>query len=278
MKRIMTIQDISCIGKCSLTVALPIISAAGVETAIVPTAVLSTHTQFMDFTFHDLTDEMQPIKEHWKKENFKFDAIYTGYLGSKRQIEIVSEYFDTFKNEDTIIVMDPAMADNGRLYTGFDNNFAREMSKLCSKADIILPNISETCLMLGEEYPGEDADEQIIQKLLIKLSTLGAKISVITGTTFSDNTFGFTGYNSETDEFFSYGTEKIKLMSHGTGDVFASAFTGALMNEFSCYDALKIAADYTCACIKNSYLDPDRVNYCVNFEAELPYYLQLLKK
>ena len=99
MKRIMTIQDISCIGKCSLTVALPIISAAGVETAIVPTAVLSTHTQFKDFTFHDLTDEMQPIKEHWKKENFKFDAIYTGYLGSKRQIEIVSEYFDTFKNE-----------------------------------------------------------------------------------------------------------------------------------------------------------------------------------
>ena len=278
MKRIMTIQDVSCIGKCSLTVALPIISAMGIETGIVPTAVLSTHTQFKGFTFRDLTDDMDPIKEHWKKEGFKFDAIYTGYLGSDRQIEIVSDYFDTFKDENTMIIMDPAMADNGKLYAGFDEYFAKNMGKLCAKADVILPNISEACLMLGIEYPGENADEATIQSILKQLAKLGAPISVITGTSFNDGTFGFTGYDSTKDEFFSYGTEKINHKSHGTGDIFASAFTGAIANNFSVYDSLKIASDYTCACIKNTYLDPEKVDYAVNFEAEIPYLLKLIGK
>lgn len=278
MKRVMSIQDISCVGKCSLTVALPIISAMGIETSIVPIAVLSTHTQFNGFTFRDLTDDMEPIKEHWKKEKFKFDAIYTGYLGSDRQIELVSDYFDTFKSENTKIIMDPAMADNGKLYTGFDEFFARKMGTLCSKADIILPNISEACLMLGEEYPGEEADEDTIKQLLLKLDKLGSKISVITGTTFSNGTFGFTGYNSEKKEFFNYGTEKINHKSHGTGDVFASAFTGALMNDYTVFESLKIAADYTCACIRNTYNDPDSVFYAVNFESEIPYLLKLIGK
>lgn len=278
MKHIMSIQDISCVGKCSLTVALPIISAMGIETSIVPTAVLSTHTQFNGFTFRDLTDDMEPIKEHWKKEGFKFNAIYTGYLGSDRQIDIVGDYFDTFRSENTVIIMDPAMADNGVLYAGFDEYFAKKMGTLCSKADIILPNISEACLMLGEPYPGEEASEEEIRELLLKLSGLGAKKSIITGTTFSDGTFGFTGYDSETEEFFSYGTEKVPYKSHGTGDVFASSFTGALMNDFTIPKALQIAADYTCACIKNSYEDPDHVFYAVNFEAEIPYLLKLIGK
>lgn len=278
MKRVMSIQDISCVGKCSLTVALPIISAMGVETSIVPTAVLSTHTQFSNFTFRDLTDDMEPIMEHWLNEGFKFDAIYTGYLGSKRQIDIVSKFFDNFGNEENYIVVDPAMADNGKLYTGFDKHFALEMAKLCQKADIILPNISEASLMLDRPYPGEEASEAEIKDLLLGLSELGAKKSVITGVTFADNTFGFLGYDSETKEFFSYGTELIKAKSHGTGDVFASTFTGALMNDFSVYDALKIAADFTCACIKNTYNDPDAVNYAVNFEAEIPYLLKLIEK
>ena len=278
MKRIISIQDVSCLGKCSLTVALPIISAMGVETTIIPTAVLSTHTMFQGFTFRDLTDDMDPIKEHWKKEGFKFDAIYTGYLGSERQINIVADYFDTFKSEGTVIVMDPAMADNGKLYPGFDNNFAKNMASLCAKADIILPNISEACLMLGEAYPGEDADEETVKGLLLKLSELGARYSVITGTEFADGTFGFTGYDKETKEFFKYGTKKVPWKSHGTGDVFASAATGALMNGFNVYDSLKVAADYTCACINNTYEDPDKVDYAVNFEAEIPYLLKLINK
>ena len=278
MKRIISIQDVSCLGKCSLTVALPIISAMGVETTIIPTAVLSTHTMFQGFTFRDLTDDMDPIKDHWKKEGFKFDAIYTGYLGSERQINIVADYFDTFKSEGTVIVMDPAMADNGKLYPGFDNNFAKNMASLCSKADIILPNISEACMMLGEAYPGEDADEETVKGLLLKLSELGARYSVITGTEFADGTFGFTGYDKETKEFFKYGTKKVPWKSHGTGDVFASAATGALMNGFNVYDSLKVAADYTCACINNTYEDPDKVDYAVNFEAEIPYLLKLINK
>lgn len=278
MKKVMSIQDVSCIGKCSLTVALPIISAAGVETAIVPTAVLSTHTLFQGFTFRDLTDDMEPIRDHWKKEGFKFDAIYTGYLGSERQINIVESYIENFKDDNTWVIVDPAMADGGKLYCGFDEHFAKEMSKLCGKADIILPNISEAALMLGEEYPGEDADEETTKALVLKLSTLGAKLSVITGVNLADGTFGFIGYDSEKKEFFKYGTEKVPMKSHGTGDIFASAFTGALVNNFSVHEALSIAADFTSACIKNSYNDPERVNYAVNFELELPYYISRLKK
>lgn len=278
MNRILSIQDISCFGKCSLTVALPIISATGVEASIVPTAVLSTHTMFSDFTFRDLTDDMDSIKEHWVKEGFEFKAIYTGYLGSDRQIDIVSSYFDTFGGNDTIIIMDPAMADNGSLYPGFDDYFAKKMGTLCAKADIILPNISEACLMLGEKYPGENATEKELKNLLLKLSTLGAKINVITGVTFNDNSFGYIGYNKKTGEFFSYGTEKINMKSHGTGDVFASAFTGAIANDYSVEKSLQIAADFTCACIKNTYNDENPINYSINFEAEIPYLLKLMGK
>lgn len=277
MKRIMSIQDISCIGKCSLTVALPIISATGIETAIVPTAILSTHTMFSNFTFRDLTDDLDSIKEHWKNEGFKFEAIYSGYLGSDRQIAIVSDYIDTFKQPGTKVIVDPAMADNGKLYAGFDSYFAAKMKNLCQKADIILPNISEAAILTDSEYPGEDASEEIVKDLLIKLSKLGAKLSVITGITFNDGTFGFYGYNSETDEYLRFGTKKISIRSHGTGDIFASTLTGALANGIKEYDALVIASKYTSKCIENSFNDPYHVNYGVNFELELPYLMELIK-
>ena len=278
MKRIATIQDISCIGKCSLTAALPIISATGVETAIVPTAVLSTHTQFSGFTFRDLTDDLEAIRDHWKKEGFRFDAIYTGYLGSLRQIDIVKSYFKEFGSEGAIKIVDPAMADNGKLYYGFDEAFAKEMGTLCAESDIALPNISEAALMLGIDYPGEDASENTIKDILKKLSGIGIKFPVITGVTLSDGTFGFIGYDSAKDEFISHGEEKVPYKSHGTGDVYASAFTGALANGKSIYDSLVIAAKFTTACIRNSYNDPKRVNYAVNFELEIPFLLKLLGK
>ncbi len=274
----MSIQDISCLGKCSLTVALPVISAMGVETSIIPTAVLSTHTQFNGFTFRDLTSDMELVKDHWVKEGFKFDAIYTGYLGSKEQIKIVTDYFDTFKSEDTVIIVDPAMADNGVLYTGFKEDFARSMASLCQKADVILPNISEAAFMLGEPYPGEEADEETIKSLLVKLSTLGARYNIITGTTLSDGLFGFIGYDADSKEFFKYGTKKIDIKSHGTGDVFASAFTGAVMNDKTVFEALKIAADFSYECIKDSYEDETAVNYAVNFETQIPYLLKRIGK
>lgn len=278
MKRVLSIQDLSCIGKCSLTVALPIISAMGVETSIVPTAVLSTHTMFDNFTFRDLTEDMNGIKNHWVSEGFSFDAIYTGYLGSKEQVQIVTDYFDTFKNPHNYIIVDPAMADNGKMYTGFTPNFALEMAKLCSNADIILPNISEACFMLNKEYIGENASPCQIKELLTELTLLGAKTVVITGVKFGENDFGFMGYDTKTEGFFQYSTEEVPMKSHGTGDVFASTFTGALMNGFSVYNSLKIAADFTCACIRNTYNDPNAVNYAVNFEAEIPLLLKMIGK
>ena len=278
MKRIMTIQDISCIGKCSLTVALPIISAMGVETAIVPTAVLSTHTNFSNFTVRDLTEDMPSIKDVWVKEGFKFDAIYTGYIGTLEQIDIVSDYFKTFNNPHGYIIVDPAMADNGKLYTGFDMAFAKKMTTLCSDADIILPNISEAAFITNTPYPGEDASVDEIKAMLLKLANLGPKIAVITGVHIEPNRFGYIGYNTESQTFFSYSTKEIAIKSHGTGDVFASTVTGALMNDFSIEDSLKIAADYTCKCIENTYNDKNAVTYGVNFEAEIPYLLELIGK
>lgn len=279
MKRVMSIQDISCLGKCSLTVALPIISAMGIETCIVPTAVLSTHTQFHNFTFRDLTEDLNGIKEHWKKEDFKFDAIYTGYLGSKEQIDIVMNYFNTFQSDHTMIIVDPAMADNGKLYTGFDDTFPMVMAKLCQKADIILPNISEAAFMLGVPYPGENCSHGTIRELLLALAGLGSKKVVITGVKGFDDTFGYMGYDTETKEFFDGFTKEVNYRSHGTGDVFASAFTGALMNDFSVKDALMLAAEFTCRCIEDTAGDPDRRFYAVNFETQIPYLVeQILKK
>jgi pyridoxine kinase len=271
MKRVMTIQDISCIGKCSLTVALPIISCFGVETAIVPTAVLSTHTHFSGFTFRDLTEDLNNIKEHWKKEGFRFDTLYSGYLGSERQIEIVRDYFKTFGGEKTYTIVDPVMADNGKLYAGFDDHFPEKMAGLCKEADIILPNLSEAALMLNEPYPGEDADPNVTKKLLKGLSKLVSGIAIITGVTLENGNFGFMGLDTKTGEFFEYGTPKVDYKSHGTGDIFASTFTGALTRGMTCFESLKLAADYVTRCIKNTYDDPNRVDYAVNFEAELPW-------
>lgn len=239
MKRIVTIQDISCIGKCSLTVALPIISAMGIETAIIPTAVLSTHTMFSDFTFKDLTDQIQPISDHWKKENFKFDAIYTGYLGSAEQTKLVCDFFDRYKTDDNIIFVDPAMADNGKLYPAFDNNFAKLMANVCAKADIIVPNLTEACLMTDTEYKTE-YDEQYIFDILHKLTAMGAKKAAITGASYNGK-YGIVGYDSEKNTTFSYFHKKLPTSYHGTGDVFSSVCVGALNNGLSLDKAIKIA-------------------------------------
>ncbi|MCQ2487963.1 MAG: pyridoxamine kinase [Clostridia bacterium] len=277
MKRVVSIQDISCLGKCSLTVALPIISAAGVETAIVPTAVLSTHTAFSGgFTFHDLTGEIDPISEHWKKEGFTFDAIYTGYLGSLEQINIVKKFFDDFKTEGTYIVVDPAMADNGCLYKGFTEDFAKEMATVCAKADICVPNLTEACFMLGEEYKPSGYTREYIENILKGLSALGPRYAVLTGVSFEDDKLGVMAYDKENDTFFEYYNEKIPTSFHGTGDVFASSFTGALMNDLTVEDALKVAVDYTLESIKMTVKEENYNWYGVNFEKAIPKYLELL--
>lgn len=269
MKRIVTIQDISCIGKCSLTVALPIISAMGVEAAVIPTAVLSTHTMFSGFTYADLTDQILPIAQHWKKEGFTFDAIYTGYLGSFQQISLASSFFDEFKEKDTLVFVDPVMADNGKLYAGFDLAFAREMAKLCSKADIIVPNITEASFMTGLPYR-ETYDEAYLKELLQALAGLGPKYVVLTGVSQTPGRIGVLGMECATGKYFRCDTPKQPASYHGTGDIFSSAFLGGIMNDKSMDEALQIACDYTAKCIETTIANPASRSYGVDFETVLP--------
>ena len=260
MKRILTIQDISCFGKCSLTVALPVISAMGVEAAVIPTAVLSTHTGgFTGFTFRDLTDDINDIAEHWKSIDLKFDGIYTGYLGSKEQINIVSDFFDTFKNENTKIIVDPVLGDNGKFYTGFDTDFAAEMRKLCSKADVIVPNMTEVSYLLDIPYT-EKYDEAFIKEKLIQLTSLGCKIAVITGVMYDNENHGAVAYDSTTGQFCSSFCKHIDTNVHGTGDIFSSVLSGSLMLTDNLQDALDTAVHFTHDCI-NATLPIIREHY-----------------
>ena len=277
MKRILTVQDISCVGRCSLTVALPIISAAGVEAGVLPTAVLSTHTLFPKFTFCDLTDEIEGISKTFSELDIDFDAIYTGYLGSFRQLGLVSELIDRHRSEKCMVVIDPAMADNGVLYKGFTPEFAKAMAELCGKADLIIPNLTEACFMLGIPYP-EEYDEAYIRDVLKKLTGLGAKSAALTGVSFDAAKLGFYCYDSTTDSYCSYYNEKMPVAYHGTGDIFASATLGAIMRGHSVESALTVAVDYTLECIKLTMADPDRRSYGVNFEQALPYYIDRLNK
>lgn len=272
----MTVQDISCVGKCSLTVALPIISAAGVEAGVLPTAVLSTHTAFPKFTFCDLTDEIQKISDTFLDLDIDFDAIYTGYLGSFEQLRLVEDFIDRFGDKAKVVI-DPVMADNGKLYTGFTPEFARSMAKLCAKADLIVPNLTEASFMLGIPY-NPDYDESYVREVLKKLTTLGAKSAALTGISFNENEIGVYFYDRETDTYYSYFNEKLPAAFHGTGDIYASATLGAMMRGFTVPEALSIAVDFTLLTMKKTLADPSHRFYGVNFEEALPYYIERVNK
>ena len=276
MKRILTVQDISCLGKCSLTVALPVISAMGVETVILPTAVLSTHTMFQGFTVKDLSDQISPITEHWKKEGVTFDAIYTGYLGTREQIGQMEQLFEDFRTEDTLIFVDPVMADNGKLYPAFDMEYARKNAELCGKADIIVPNITEAAFMTGMEYRTE-YDEAYIKEMLEKLAALGTKIVVLTGVSLSEGKTGVMGLDTRTGEHFLYQNDKVDASYHGTGDIFSSVCIGALMNDLPLPEAMKLAADYTAHTIRATLENPKKPWYGVDFETTIPELVERLK-
>lgn len=271
-KRVLTIQDISCVGQCSLTVALPIISACGIETAVLPSAVLSTHTGgFTGYTFRDLTTDMPLISRHWETEGITFDAVYTGYLGSREQIDIVKNIMD--KHNKGLNIVDPAMADNGNLYYGFDMAFVDAMKTLCSKADIILPNITEASFLTGIEYKTQ-YDKEYVLSLLTALTQMGAKTVVLTGVSYNSDTTGVVVY--ENGEYSYYQHKKIEGGCHGTGDVYASAFTGALMNGKTAYESAVIAADYTLLCIENTLGDKNHW-YGAKFETAIFELIKMLR-
>ncbi len=274
MKRVLTIQDISCLGKCSLTIALPVISALGSETVILPTAVLSTHTMFKGFTCKDLSDQIEPIAEHWKKEKVRFDAIYTGYLGTIEQIDQIKAMFEAFRDDNTLIVVDPVMADNGKLYPAFDLDYAKKNAKLCAEADIIVPNITEASFMTGIEYR-EEYDEGYIRELLAGLNELGAGISVLTGVSLEKGRTGVMGYDSRNGEYFTYQNQRIDAAYHGTGDLFSSTVVGEIMKGKDWKDALRIAADHTANTIEVTLRNPDKPWYGVDFEATIPALIEM---
>lgn len=269
MKRVLTIQDISCLGKCSLTIALPVISALGSETAILPTAVLSTHTMFKNFTCKDLSDQIEPIAAHWKSEGVAFDAIYTGYLGTVEQIDQIKGLFRSFRGENTMIIVDPVMADNGKLYPAFDMDYVKKNAELCKEADIIVPNITEAALMTGMEYR-EEYGEAYIKEMLERLNELGAGISVLTGVSLEKGKTGVMGYERRTGEYYVYQNRRIDAAYHGTGDLFSSTCVGEIMRGKDWRDAMRIAADYTAHTIEVTLRNPDKPWYGVDFEATIP--------
>jgi pyridoxine kinase len=273
--KILTVQDISCYGQCSLTVALPILSAAGQETCILPSAVLSTHTAgFTGFTVRDLTEDIPAITAHWQKEGIAFDAIYTGYLGSTKQISYVKQMLKTLGKERFVSFVDPAMADNGRLYPAFDQAFVQQMKTLAFSADLILPNITEACFLTDTEYR-ESYDEAYIDTLLQKLHAAGARTVILTGVSYRAETTGVVVSDGAQKQYYEH--RKISKNSHGTGDVYASAFVGAYLNGKTAYEAAGIAAEYTVRCIENTVNDPSHW-YGVKFEPVLPFYIEQLTR
>ena len=277
MKRILTIQDISCFGKCSLTVALPLLSAMGIETVILPTAVLSTHTLFKGFTCKDLSDQLTPITDHWKQEGITFDAICTGYLGTEEEIDTVIGIIDTFRNDHTLVFIDPAMGDNGKLYPAFDEHYAKKNADLCAVADIADPNITEAAFLTGLPYR-ETYTEDYIREMLLALASLGTKTPILTGVSLSEGKTGAMGYDSEKKEFFHYQNDRIPAAYHGTGDIFSSVLAGAFVLGVERTEALKIAADYTALTIAETLKNPENPWYGVDFEETIPTLVENLKR
>lgn len=246
--KLLTVQDISCVGQCSLTVALPVLSACGVETCVLPSAVLSTHTAgFSGYTFRDLTEDMPAICRHWQKEGIRFDGVYTGYLGSTKQIDYVAEIISACGKEQGLTIVDPAMADHGKLYPGFDGAFVEAMKGLCAKADYVVPNMTEACFLTDTEYKTE-YDRAYVEEIIGKLLALGSKNVIFTGISYEKGKTGVVVY--ENGKYAYYEHDMLPNSCHGTGDIYASAFAGALMRGKNAYDAARIAADYTVECIK----------------------------
>ena len=264
--RILTVQDISCLGQCSITVALPILSVCGHETCILPSAVLSTHTGGFGMPhIKDLTEDFEGILAHWQTQNFKFDAIYTGYLGNTVHMDYVRRLFETMLAPGGMRVVDPAMADNGKLYACFDMEYALAMGELCKTADVILPNVTEACLMTGLPYR-EDLDEAYVDSLMCELEKMAPNV-VLTGIGYQSDETGVLV--SQKGQRWHYVHKRIPKSSHGTGDVFAATFVGCLQQGKTMEEAVTIAADFTAKSIERTWTDPAHW-YGVKFEAVLP--------
>lgn len=271
-KRILTIQDISCVGQCSMTVALPILSACGHETCILPTAILSTHTGgFGKPEVTHLDAALDGMWLHWQEQGITFDAIYTGYLGSTAAVEAAMVIADRMLAPGGVLIVDPAMADHGKRYAGLDEAYAAAMAELCRKADILIPNLTEAAMLSGMEYR-ENGDENYVNQLLEKLNCGSIVLTGVSGVP------GMTGVTVKQGSYrFSYSHRRVDRNFHGTGDIFAAAFVGALMQDKPLERAVRIASDYVLRCVEITAQAPAHW-YGVRFESALGELIRMLKK
>ncbi len=266
MKRVFAINDMSGIGKCSLTAAIPIISAAGIECNPIPTAILSTHTgNISGYTFRDLTDDLQGYINHWKKLGIKPDAIYSGYLGSDKQIDFVKSVINDFSDEKTVVIVDPAMADSGMLYKGFDLSFAYKFRELCKSADIITPNLTEACILTGTEYKN-DFDCNALSFLIDSISSFTKRYAVLTGVSDEADKTGCCVIDKIQNKIKFYSTQKCEGVYYGTGDIFASVLTAFVTKGYSVFDSAEKAADFTCKAVYETFKEGSDTRLGTAFE------------
>ena len=269
MKRVLTIQDLSAFGKCSLTITLPVLSAMGVEAVPLPTALLSSHTMFPGAVSFDLAGKAEPITRHWKELGLTFDMIYTGYLGSAELIGRAMQVIRDFRTEDTLIFVDPVMGDHGKLYRAFGPDYPELNKPLCALADILIPNLTEAAYLTGLPV-NENPDRRKAEELLRSLTCAGPRIALLTGVSFSAEQTGVMGYDRLTDEYFLYQNGRIPAAYHGTGDLFASVFAGALMRGRTWQDAARLAADHTAHTIDITKKDGAPPAFGIRFEETMP--------
>ncbi len=272
-KRVIAINDISSFGKCSLSVAISILSAAGIETCALPTAVLSAHTGFKGYTFCDLTDNILPAASHWKELGLSFDGIYSGYLGSKEQVECVEKIMKDFSFD--IKLVDPVMGDDGVLYDGFDSDFPNEMKKLIRCADVIVPNVTESCLLTGIQYR-EEHSKEYIEELINALKKECSASIVITGINSTTDKISTAVYENEKITYIE--NQRQRAVYSGTGDVFASTFMAALMEGVNTVTAAKLSADFVGECIEITKAVSSERHYGINFELNTKSLLEKLNK
>lgn len=276
-KRALAIEDISCVGRCSLTVALPVLCAAGIDASILPTAVLSTHTGgFTGYTFRDLTEDIAPIAAHWRSLNLQFDAIKTGYLGSLEQISLVDSLISEFRRPETLVLVDPVMGDNGKLYAHFSADFPAHCRSLCRQADILVPNLSEASFLLDSPYlPGPHTEAQI-REVLQRLAELGPRHIVLTGVHFNESELGAACYDTQSGSIEYAFAPRIEGFFHGSGDVFACSLLDGLLLNMPLPEAVQLAVDFTQHTVALTAALAQERRYGVCFERALPMLMKRL--
>ncbi len=266
--RVLAVHDLSGVGKCSLTVVLPILSAMGFEVAAMPTAILSAHTALPGFTYRDMTDDLPAFAAHWRALGLTFDALYSGWLASDRQAGIVSGLFDTF-GRGALRVVDPVMGDEGRLYSTLTPARVEGMRALCRKADVITPNMTEAAFLLGDPYREGAMPAEAVKSLCGRLSALGAGRVVLTGVSTAEGTIGAAAYDVADGMFAILEKPRVPGVWCGTGDVFGAALLGALLQGHGLRDAAARAVGFTHRCIARTRAAGTDPRLGVAFEPEL---------